>query len=117
MNMYVNHFKSVFKELWKTEINLDQRIKDIEQGLEQEVIEPIENPSTIQESYFNILSQRKRIMQHDTRNPSKAQCIDTERNKEKVTSADVNSKITIPLRSLIHDEIQGLYRYIFRGGL
>jgi hypothetical protein len=32
--MYVNHFKSVFKELWKTGINLDQRIKDIEQGLE-----------------------------------------------------------------------------------
>jgi hypothetical protein len=56
-------------------------------------------------------------MQHDTRNPSEAQCIDTERNKEKVTSADVNSKITIPLRSLIHDQIQGLYRYIFRGGL
>jgi hypothetical protein len=29
-------------------------------------------------------------MQHDTRNPSEAQDIDTERNKEKVTSADVS---------------------------
>jgi hypothetical protein len=46
--MYVNHFKSVFKELWKTGIiNPDQRIKDIEQGLELEVIETIEDPSTV----------------------------------------------------------------------
>jgi hypothetical protein len=28
-------------------------------------------------------------MQHDTRSPSEAQGIDTERNKEKVTSADI----------------------------
>jgi hypothetical protein len=45
--MYVNHFKSVFKELWKTGINPDQRIKDIELGLESEVIETIEDLSTV----------------------------------------------------------------------
>jgi hypothetical protein len=58
--MYVNHVKSVFKELWNTGINPDQRIKDIEQGLEPEVIETIEDPSTVQELYFNILKSAKK---------------------------------------------------------
>ena len=58
--MYVNHFKSVFKELWKTGINPDQRIKDIELGLESEVIETIEDLSTVQELYFNSLKSAKK---------------------------------------------------------
>jgi hypothetical protein len=58
--MYVNHFKSVFKELRKTGINPDQRIKDIKQGLESDIRETIEDPSNVQELYFNILKSAKK---------------------------------------------------------
>lgn len=57
--MYVQHFKSVFEELWKTGIDPDQRIKDIKEGLDPEVIETIEKPAIVQELYFNILKSAK----------------------------------------------------------
>jgi two-component system, OmpR family, sensor histidine kinase VicK len=57
--IYVQHFKSVFEELWKTGTDPDQRIKDIKQGLDQEVIETIEKPATVQELFFNILRSAK----------------------------------------------------------
>ncbi|HET7389666.1 MAG TPA: hypothetical protein VFJ51_02500 [Nitrososphaeraceae archaeon] len=57
--IYVQHFKSVFEELWKTGTDPDQRIKDIKQGLDQEVIETIEKPAMVQELFFNILRSAK----------------------------------------------------------
>jgi two-component system, OmpR family, sensor histidine kinase VicK len=56
---YVQHFKSVFEELWKTGIDPDQRIKDINEGLDTDVIETIEKPGTVQELYLNILKSTK----------------------------------------------------------
>ena len=60
--MYVQHFKSVFEELWKTGIDPDQRIKDIKEGLDPEVIETTEKPAIVQELYFNILKSAKSDM-------------------------------------------------------
>ena len=60
--MYVQHFKSVFEELWKTGIDPDQRIKDIKEGLDPEVVETIEKPAIVQELYFNILKSAKSDM-------------------------------------------------------
>ena len=57
--MYVQHFKSVFEELWKTGIDPAQRIKEIEEGLDPEVIETIETPATVQELYCNMLKSAK----------------------------------------------------------
>ena len=57
--MYVQHFNSVFEELWKTGTSADQRIKEIEEGLDSEVIDTIETPATVQELYFNILKSAK----------------------------------------------------------
>jgi two-component system, OmpR family, sensor histidine kinase VicK len=57
--MYVQHFNSVFEELWKTGIDPAQRIKEIEEGLDPEVIETIETPATVQELYFNMLKSAK----------------------------------------------------------
>jgi two-component system, OmpR family, sensor histidine kinase VicK len=54
-HVYVQHFKSVFEELWRTGINPEQRIRDIEEGLDPEVIETIEKPATVQELYLDIL--------------------------------------------------------------
>jgi len=53
--IYVQHFKSVFEELWRTGIDPEQRIKDIEEGLDPEVIETIEKPATVQQLYLDIL--------------------------------------------------------------
>ena len=53
--VYVQHFKSVFEELWKTGTDPSQRIRDIKQGLDPEVIETIEKPAMVQELFFNIL--------------------------------------------------------------
>ncbi|MGA9168935.1 MAG: ATP-binding protein [Nitrososphaeraceae archaeon] len=54
-SVYVQHFKSVFEELWRTGFNPEQRIKDIEEGLDPEVIETIEKAGTVQELYLDIL--------------------------------------------------------------
>ncbi|MGB6628199.1 MAG: hypothetical protein WBE61_08695, partial [Nitrososphaeraceae archaeon] len=54
-SVYVQHFKSVFEELWRTGIDPEQRIKDIEEGLDPEVIETIEKAGTVQELYLDIL--------------------------------------------------------------
>jgi two-component system, OmpR family, sensor histidine kinase VicK len=45
--IYVQHFKSVFEELWKTGTDPSQRIRDIKQGLDPEVIETIEKPARV----------------------------------------------------------------------
>jgi two-component system, OmpR family, sensor histidine kinase VicK len=41
---YVNHFKSIFEELWKNGIDALDRIRDIEEGVDQADIEIISNP-------------------------------------------------------------------------
>ncbi len=57
--MYVQHFKSVFEDLWKTGIDPHHRIRDIKEGPDLEVIESIEKPAIVQELYFNILKSAK----------------------------------------------------------
>ena len=41
---YVNHFKSIFEELWKNGVDVKSRINDIEEGLDTE---GIYNPKSI----------------------------------------------------------------------
>jgi signal transduction histidine kinase len=41
---YINHFRSIFEELWKNGIDALDRIRDIEQGVDQANIEIISNP-------------------------------------------------------------------------
>jgi two-component system, OmpR family, sensor histidine kinase VicK len=57
--MYVQHFNSVFEELWKTGTSADQKIKEIEEGIDSEIIDTIETPATVQELYSNILKSAK----------------------------------------------------------
>jgi signal transduction histidine kinase len=42
--VYVNHFYSMFEELWKNGIDAKDRIRDIEEGVESATIEIIPNP-------------------------------------------------------------------------
>ena len=51
--VYINHYNSIFEELWKNGINAVDRIKDIEQGLDLTHIEVIPSSGKAQEIYLN----------------------------------------------------------------
>jgi signal transduction histidine kinase len=51
---YVNHFNSIFEELWKNGVDAKSRIQDIEEGVDTEGIEIIQNPDEIQKLAFEL---------------------------------------------------------------
>ena len=53
--VYVNHFKSIFEELWENGIDAEHRIKDIEAGAHLEDIEVIQSSSRARELYLSLL--------------------------------------------------------------
>jgi hypothetical protein len=73
--MYLNHFRDIFKELWKNAIKATDRIKDIEEGREtddeladakyylNEVLEEISNMknNTNQQLYYTSQSESLRL--------------------------------------------------------
>ena len=52
---YVEHFKSIFEELWKIGIDATERIKDIDAGANLADIEVIPKASSARELYFQLL--------------------------------------------------------------
>ena len=59
---YVNHFKSIFEELWKNGIDALDRIRDIEKGDYQADIEIISNPKEgIKRAWRITISKRRSI--------------------------------------------------------
>ena len=52
---YIDHFTSIFDELWKNGVDAKDRIKTIEEGVDTEGIEIIQNPAEIQKIIFNLL--------------------------------------------------------------
>jgi two-component system, OmpR family, sensor histidine kinase VicK len=60
--MYVRHFNSLFEEIWSNGIDAIQRIKQVEEGVEDD-IEVIQNPDRAKELYLNIIkSAEKEIL-------------------------------------------------------
>jgi two-component system, OmpR family, sensor histidine kinase VicK len=53
--VYINHYNSIFEELWKNGINAVDRIKDIEQGLDLTYIEVVPSSAKAQEIYLNTI--------------------------------------------------------------
>jgi two-component system, OmpR family, sensor histidine kinase VicK len=53
--LYVNHFNSLFDELWNNGIDAAERIKDIEQGVDLADIEVIPSSAKAQDKYLNTL--------------------------------------------------------------
>lgn len=53
--VYIEHFNSLFQELWKNGIDARDRIKDIEMGVDLADIEVIQNSSLASELYLNIV--------------------------------------------------------------
>jgi nitrogen-specific signal transduction histidine kinase len=52
---YLDHFTSIFDELWKNGVDAKDRIKDIEEGVDTEGIEIIQNPAEIQKFTFDLI--------------------------------------------------------------
>jgi signal transduction histidine kinase len=52
---YIDHFTSVFDELWKSGIEAQSRINAIEEGVDSEDIEIIQNPAEIHNLEYNLV--------------------------------------------------------------
>ncbi|MGI0050045.1 MAG: ATP-binding protein, partial [Nitrososphaera sp.] len=66
--LYVQHFKSMFEELWNGGIDAAERIKEIEQGVQAADIEIMHNPKQALERAWNIIqsSQREVLLMFST---------------------------------------------------
>ena len=53
---YIDHFSSVFDELWKNGIEAQSRINAIEEGVDSEDIEIIQNPAEIHNLEYNLVN-------------------------------------------------------------
>jgi two-component system, OmpR family, sensor histidine kinase VicK len=61
--VYVNHFNSVFEELWENGTDAVERIKTIEEGIESTNIEIIENPvESLKLSYDVVRSAKNEVL-------------------------------------------------------
>ncbi|MBA3750229.1 MAG: HAMP domain-containing histidine kinase [Nitrosopumilus sp.] len=56
---YIEHFVSIFEELWKSGIDAKYKIKDIEQGIESQGIDVIQNPDTVQQLVYDLIRSAK----------------------------------------------------------
>jgi two-component system, OmpR family, sensor histidine kinase VicK len=56
---YINHFASIFGELWKNGIDASDRIRDIEEGVDQANIEIISNPKEGIKRVWSIIKSAK----------------------------------------------------------
>jgi signal transduction histidine kinase len=52
---YIDHFASIFDELWKSGVDAKDRIKAIEEGVDTEGIEIIQNSTEIQKIIFSLI--------------------------------------------------------------
>src|SRR5215469_3829290 len=55
--LYINHFNSLFEELWENGIDAIVRIKAIEEGVDSEGIEIIQDPLEIQKLVFSLIQK------------------------------------------------------------
>ncbi|MGC2574875.1 MAG: ATP-binding protein, partial [Candidatus Nitrosopolaris sp.] len=57
--LYIDHFNSLFNELWKNGVDAKVRIKAIEDGVDSEGIEIIQDPVIIQKLAFDLVQTAK----------------------------------------------------------
>jgi signal transduction histidine kinase len=59
-SVYVNHFRSVFDELWRDSVDARERIREIEKGFEIAQANIIQNPSEAMDCAWNILQSAEK---------------------------------------------------------
>jgi hypothetical protein len=55
--IYIDHYNSIFEDLWKNGIDAVQRIKDIEEGTYLADIEVFHNASKAREVYLDLIKE------------------------------------------------------------
>jgi two-component system, OmpR family, sensor histidine kinase VicK len=109
---YIEHFTSLFEDLWKNAVNAEDRIKEIEAGVDLADVEVISSSSRAQEKYIDVVkSASKEILwifpttnaftrQHEIGAIPLAIQAARERN--------VKVKILVPANSLVEQKVQQL---------
>jgi two-component system, OmpR family, sensor histidine kinase VicK len=110
--VYVNHFKSIFEELWKNAVDAKSRIRDIEEGLDTEGIEIVQNPHRIQKLAFELakLAQEEIRIIFSTANAFHRQeyAGAIQLLKEAIAQRGVKVRILTPKDDLIEEKAQKL---------
>jgi hypothetical protein len=57
--LYINHYKSIFEEIWKNGVDAIQRIKDIESDVDLADIEVIPSSARAKDLYLDIVKTAK----------------------------------------------------------
>ncbi len=109
--LYVNHFNSLFEELWKIGIDAEGRIKDIKEGVDFD-IEVIPSSAKAQEMYLNIVgSATEEILLIF---PTTSAFIRQEKigvirlAKEAAKDRNVKVRILMPTKSLVKQKLRRL---------
>jgi nitrogen-specific signal transduction histidine kinase len=110
--VYVDHFKSIFEELWKNGVDAKSRINDIEGGLDTEGIDIIQNPNEIQRLAFELEKLAKkeiRIIFSTANTFHRQESIGAiQLLKEAITQRGVKVRILTPKDDLIEEKAQKL---------
>lgn len=113
---YLDHFVSIFEELWKSGIEAQSRINAIEEGVDSEGIEIIQNPVEIQNLGYNLVKSANdeilvifassSSLQPDEDKTKVAGLIQL--LKEAITQRGVKVRIVAPKDDFIEESLKGL---------
>src|ERR671933_794248 len=109
---YVEHYNSIFEELWKNAVDAVQRIKDIEAGVHLADIEVIPSSARAQELYLDIVKSASEEILWIF--PTANALIRQEKigaiqlAKEAARERNVRVRILVPANTLIEQKIQQL---------
>jgi signal transduction histidine kinase len=109
---YIEHFNSIFIELWENGIDIKNRINDIETGVDSGGIEIIQNPETFEKLFYGLIISAKEdiVGIFSTPNAFRRQkfagTLDLIRERLETTS--LNVRILVPEDKLIYQTINEL---------
>jgi nitrogen-specific signal transduction histidine kinase len=106
---YIEHFNSIFSELWGNGIDIKNRINDIETGVDNEGIEIIQNPETFEKIFYRLIMSAKEdiVGIFSTPNAFRRQKFagTFELIRERLETRTLNVRILVPADKLIYQTI------------
>jgi two-component system, OmpR family, sensor histidine kinase VicK len=112
---YISHFNSVFEELWKNGIDANERIKDIEAGVDLADIEVIPSSARAQDLYLDIVKSASQeiLWIFPTTNAFIRQykIVAIQLAKEVIEKKNVKVRILVPTNVSIEQKIQELKQH------
>jgi two-component system, OmpR family, sensor histidine kinase VicK len=109
---YVNHFHFIFEDLWAKGIDAEDRIRDIEGGIESADVEVIPLSSTAKVLYLNLVKKAEKeiiIMFPTTNAFIRQKNIGViQFSEERVTERNVNVRILMPSHKSTEDVVRQL---------